>query len=74
MQDTSPASGTASACLPSPESQEALLDRKRKQSDPLSEYSEFLQDDCYSDISELFGKTGTPSLQADFADFPGGCR
>ena len=31
------------------------VDRKRKQSDPLSEYSEFLQDDCYSDISDLFG-------------------
>ena len=27
----------------------------RKPSDPLSEYSEFLQDDCHSDISELFG-------------------
>ena len=27
----------------------------RKPSDPLSEYSEFVQDDCHSDISELFG-------------------
>ena len=27
----------------------------RKPSDPLSEYSEFLHDDCHSDISELFG-------------------
>ena len=28
---------------------------KRKPSDPLSEYSEFVHDDCHSDISELFG-------------------
>ena len=28
----------------------------RKPSDPLSEYSEFNQDDCHSDISELFGR------------------
>ena len=27
----------------------------RKPSDPLSDYSEFLHDDCHSDISELFG-------------------
>ena len=31
------------------------VERKRKQSDPLSEYSEFVHDDCYSDISDLFG-------------------
>ena len=29
--------------------------KMRKPSDPLSHYSEFMQDDCHSDISELFG-------------------
>merc|ERR1719295_121255 len=38
------------------------VERKRKQSDPLSEYSEFVHDDCYSDISDLFGTAREDSV------------
>lgn len=39
--------------------------------DPLSEYSEFQQDDCRSDISDLFGNEASPLLAKGAAGGPG---